>query len=62
MSIPKGNATDTQTVIVEKNEEILDIEPKLTAPIGVTINVGDSFVPMTEVLAIDKEDSVLLLK
>ncbi|MEH7811512.1 M4 family metallopeptidase, partial [Bacillus toyonensis] len=57
-----GNATDTQTVIVEKNEEILDIEPKLTAPIGVTINVGDSFVPMTEVLAIDKEDGDLTSK
>ncbi|PEN34733.1 peptidase M4, partial [Bacillus wiedmannii] len=39
-----------------------DIEPKLTVPVGVTINVGDSFVPMTEVLAIDKEDGDLTSK
>ncbi|PHC66477.1 M4 family metallopeptidase, partial [Bacillus toyonensis] len=57
-----GNATATQTVIVEENGEILDIEPKLTVPVGVTINVGDSFVPMTEVLAIDKEDGDLTSK
>ncbi|PED92087.1 peptidase M4 [Bacillus toyonensis] len=57
-----SNATATQTVIVEENGEILDIEPKLTAPVGVTINVGDSFVPMTEVLAIDKEDGDLTSK
>ena len=54
--ILKGNATATQTVIVEGNGETSDLEPKLTVPVGATIHVGDSFVPMAEVLAIDKED------
>ncbi|MGX5477953.1 M4 family metallopeptidase [Bacillus thuringiensis] len=57
-----GNATATQTVIVEKNGETSDLEPKLTVPVGATIHVGDSFVPMAEVLAIDKEDGDLTSK
>ncbi len=55
-------ATATQTVIVEGNGEISDLEPKLTVPVEATIHVGDSFVPMGEVLAIDKEDSDLTAK
>ena len=31
-------------------------------PVGATIHVGDSFVPMAEVLAIDKEDGDLTSK
>lgn len=56
------NATATQTVIVEGNGETSDLEPKLTVPVGATIHVGDSFVPMAEVLAIDKEDGDLTSK
>ena len=62
MLILKGNATATQTVIVEGNGETSDLEPKLTVPVGATIHVGDSFVPMAEVLAIDKEDGDLTSK
>ncbi|TKI07345.1 immunoglobulin-like domain-containing protein, partial [Bacillus cereus] len=39
-----------------------DLEPKLIVPVGATIHVGDSFVPMAEVLAIDKEDGDLTSK
>ncbi|KPU52647.1 bacillolysin [Bacillus wiedmannii] len=57
-----GNATATQTVIVEGNGETLDLKPTLTAPVGATIHVGDSFDPMEKVLAIDKEDGDLTSK
>ncbi|HDR7915406.1 TPA: M4 family metallopeptidase [Bacillus wiedmannii] len=57
-----GNATATQTVIVEENGEALDLNPTLTAPVGAKIHVGDSFDPMEKVLAIDKEDGDLTPK
>ncbi|MED2034686.1 M4 family metallopeptidase [Bacillus thuringiensis] len=57
-----GNATAIQTVIVEGNGEISDLEPKLTVPVGAILHVGDSSVPMAEVLAIDKEDGDLTSK
>ncbi|MCH4566140.1 M4 family metallopeptidase [Bacillus sp. ES1-5] len=57
-----GKATATQTVIVEENRETLDLKPTLTAPVGATIHVGDSFDPMEKVLAIDKEDGDLTSK
>ncbi|MEH7594275.1 immunoglobulin-like domain-containing protein [Bacillus toyonensis] len=53
------NATATQTVIVEENRETPDMEPKLTVPGGETMNVGDSFDPMTGVSATDEEDGDL---
>lgn len=57
-----GNATATQTVIVEGNGETADIKPTLTVPVATTITVGDSFDPMAKVKAIDKEDSDLTSK
>ncbi|MDO6630967.1 M4 family metallopeptidase [Bacillus thuringiensis] len=57
-----GNATAIQTVIVEGNGEISDLEPKFTVPVGAILHVGDSSVPMAEVLAIDKEDGDLTSK
>ncbi|PFB31954.1 peptidase M4 [Bacillus cereus] len=57
-----GNATATQTVIVEGNGETLDLNPTLTVPTAATIHVGDSFDPMAKVLAIDKEDGDLISK
>ncbi|KAB2357014.1 immunoglobulin-like domain-containing protein [Bacillus toyonensis] len=56
------NATATRSVIVKENEEIPDIEPKLTAPIKTTINVGDKFDPMAGVSATDKEDGDITSK
>ncbi|WP_017150232.1 immunoglobulin-like domain-containing protein [Bacillus bingmayongensis] len=56
------NATATQTVIVEENGETPDMEPKLTVPVGATINVGDKFDPMAGVSAIDKEDGDITSK
>ncbi|MDR4173897.1 immunoglobulin-like domain-containing protein [Bacillus nitratireducens] len=56
------NATATQTVIVEGNGETPDMEPKLTVPVGATINVGDKFDPMAGVAAIDKEDGDITSK
>ncbi|HHT7239845.1 M4 family metallopeptidase [Bacillus cereus] len=56
------NATATQTVIVEENGETPDMEPKLTVPVGATMNVGDSFDPMAGVSATDKEDGDLTSK
>ncbi|WP_242222635.1 immunoglobulin-like domain-containing protein [Bacillus cereus group sp. BfR-BA-01380] len=56
------NATATQSVIVEENGETPDMEPKLTVPVGATINVGDSFDPMAGVSAIDKEDGDITSK
>ncbi|WP_434683256.1 M4 family metallopeptidase [Bacillus sp. PM5] len=57
-----GNATATQTVIVEGNEETSDLNPTLTVPVAATITVGDSFDPMVKVKAIDKEDGDLTSK
>ncbi|KKZ92961.1 Bacillolysin [Bacillus wiedmannii] len=57
-----GNATATQTVIVEGNGEILDLKHTLTVPTATTIHVGDSFDPLEKVLAIDKEDGDLTSK
>ncbi|WP_395761602.1 M4 family metallopeptidase [Bacillus sp. 3G2] len=57
-----GNTTATQTVIVERNGETLDLNPTLTVPTAATIHVGDSFDPMAKVLAIDKEDGDLTSK
>ncbi|MFC9416828.1 M4 family metallopeptidase [Bacillus mobilis] len=57
-----GNATATQTVIVEGNEETLDLNPTLTVPTATAIHIGDSFEPMAKVLAIDKEDGDLTSK
>lgn len=57
-----GNATATQTVIVEGNGETADLKPTLTVPVATTITVGDSFDPMAKVKAIDKEDSNLTSK
>ncbi|RXG08882.1 DUF5011 domain-containing protein [Bacillus cereus] len=57
-----GNATATQTVIVEGNRETLDLNPTLTVPTEMTIHVGDSFDPMAKVLAMDKEDGDLTSK
>ncbi|PQZ52341.1 cell wall anchor protein [Bacillus sp. MYb209] len=56
------NATATQTVIVEENGETPDMEPKLTVPVGATINVGNKFDPMAGVSAIDKEDGDITSK
>ncbi|HDR7700270.1 TPA: DUF5011 domain-containing protein [Bacillus toyonensis] len=56
------NATATQSVIVKENEEIPDMEPKLTAPTKTTINVGDKFDPMAGVSATDKEDGDITSK
>ncbi|MBJ7961248.1 M4 family metallopeptidase [Bacillus cereus group sp. N28] len=56
------NATATQTVIVEENGETPDMEPKLTVPVGATMNVGDSFDPMAGVSATDKEGGDLTSK
>jgi LPXTG-motif cell wall-anchored protein len=56
------NATATQTVIVEENGETPDMEPKLTVPVGATMNVGDSFDPMARVSATNKEDGDLTSK
>ncbi|MDM5441672.1 DUF5011 domain-containing protein [Bacillus hominis] len=56
------NATATQSVIVKENEETPDMEPKLTVPTGVTINVGDKFNPLSGVKAIDKEDGDITSK
>ena len=36
-----GNATATQTVIVEGNGETADLKPTLTVPVATTITVGD---------------------
>ena len=49
-----GNATATQTVIVEGNGETADLKPTLTVPVATTITVGDSFDPMAKVKAIDR--------
>lgn len=57
-----GNATATQTVIVERNGEISNLNPILTAPTATTIHIGDSFDPMAKVKAIDKEDGDLTSK
>ncbi|ASI78009.1 M4 family metallopeptidase [Bacillus pacificus] len=57
-----GNATATQTVIVEGNGETSDLNPTLTVPVATTITVGDSFDPMVKVKAIDKEDGDLTFK
>ncbi|HDR7518220.1 M4 family metallopeptidase [Bacillus mobilis] len=57
-----GNTTATQTVIVERNGETLDLNPTLTVPIATTIHVGDSFDPLAKVLAMDKEDGDLTSK
>ncbi|AIY75487.1 LPXTG cell wall anchor domain protein [Bacillus cereus] len=57
-----GNTMATQTVIVERNGETLDLNPTLTVPTATTIHVGDSFDPMAKVLAIDKEDGDLTSK
>ncbi|WP_212957995.1 M4 family metallopeptidase, partial [Bacillus sanguinis] len=57
-----GNATATQTVIVEANVETSDLNPTLTVPVAATIHVGDSFDPMAKVKAIDKEDGDLTSK
>ncbi|MGN5653056.1 M4 family metallopeptidase [Bacillus sp. Brlt_9] len=57
-----GNATATQTVIVEGNGETSDLNPTLTVPVAATIHVGDSFDPMAKVKAIDKEDGDLTSK
>ncbi|MCU5376031.1 M4 family metallopeptidase [Bacillus cereus] len=57
-----GNATATQTVIVEENGETSDLNPTLTVPTAATIHIGDSFDPMAKVLAIDKEDGDLTSK
>ncbi|HHK5550792.1 peptidase M4 [Bacillus anthracis] len=57
-----GNATATQTIIVEGNGETLDLTPTLTVPTEMTIHVGDSFDPMAKVLAMDKEDGDLTSK
>ncbi|EJQ92826.1 immunoglobulin-like domain-containing protein [Bacillus cereus] len=56
------NATATRSVIVKENEEIPDMEPKLTAPTKTTINVGDKFDPMAGVKAIDNEDGDITSK
>jgi len=56
------NATATHSVIVKENEEIPDMEPKLTAPTKTTINVGDKFDPMAGVSATDKEDGDITSK
>ncbi|OSX98831.1 immunoglobulin-like domain-containing protein [Bacillus mycoides] len=56
------NATATQTVIVKENEEIPDMEPKLTVPVEATINVGDKFDSMAGVKAIDNEDGDITSK
>ncbi|SCB71485.1 immunoglobulin-like domain-containing protein [Bacillus mycoides] len=56
------NATATQTVIVEESGETPDMEPKLTVPVGATMNVGDQFDPMSGVSATDKEDGDLTSK
>ncbi|PGC78754.1 immunoglobulin-like domain-containing protein [Bacillus toyonensis] len=56
------NATATRSVIVKENEEIPDMEPKLTAPTKTTINVGDKFDPMAGVSATDKEDGDITSK
>ncbi|WP_142341958.1 immunoglobulin-like domain-containing protein, partial [Bacillus wiedmannii] len=45
-----------QTVTVKKKEETKDEAPVLKVPVKATINVGDSFAPMSGVKAIDKED------
>lgn len=57
-----GNATATQTVIVEGNGETADLNPTLTVPVATTITVGDSFDPMAKVKAIDKEEGDLTSK
>ncbi|HDX9630731.1 TPA: M4 family metallopeptidase [Bacillus cereus] len=57
-----GNATATQTVIVEGNGETSDLTPTLTVPAAATIHVGDSFDSMAKVKAIDKEDGDLTSK
>lgn len=57
-----GNATASQKVTVEGNEETLDLNPTLTVPIATTIHIGDSFDPMEKVVAIDKEDGDLTSK
>ncbi|PDZ84573.1 cell wall anchor protein [Bacillus toyonensis] len=56
------NATATRSVIVKENEEIPNMEPKLTAPTKTTINVGDKFDPMAGVSATDKEDGDITSK
>ncbi|MFB5253098.1 M60 family metallopeptidase [Bacillus mycoides] len=59
LTAPIWEATDSKPVIVEENEETSNMEPKLTVPVGATINVGDSFDPMAGVSATDKEDGDL---
>ncbi|PFN26021.1 immunoglobulin-like domain-containing protein [Bacillus cereus] len=59
LTAPIWEATDSKPVIVEENGETPDMEPKLTVPVGATINVGDSFDPMAGVSATDKEDGDL---
>ncbi|MEG7812890.1 immunoglobulin-like domain-containing protein [Bacillus paranthracis] len=56
------NATATQSVIVKENEETPDTEPKLTVPTKTTINVGDTFNPLSGVKAIDNEDGDIINK
>ncbi|MBJ7997598.1 DUF5011 domain-containing protein [Bacillus mycoides] len=56
LTAPIWQATDSKTVIVEKNGETPDMEPKLTVPVGATMNVSDQFDPMSGVSATDKED------
>ncbi|MDX6047569.1 immunoglobulin-like domain-containing protein, partial [Bacillus paranthracis] len=56
------NATATQSVIVKENEETPDMEPKLTVPTKTTINVGDTFNPLSGVKAIDNEDGDIINK
>ena len=59
LAAPIWEATDSKPVIVEENGETPDMEPKLTVPVGATMNVGDSFDPMAGVSATDKEDGDL---
>ncbi|MBJ8190383.1 DUF5011 domain-containing protein [Bacillus cereus] len=56
LTAPIWQATDSKPVIVEKNGETPDMEPKLTVPVGATMNVSDQFDPMSGVSATDKED------
>ncbi|MGF9767240.1 M4 family metallopeptidase [Bacillus albus] len=57
-----GNATATQTVIVDGNGETPDLNPTLIVPAATTIHVGDSFDPIAKAKAIDKEDGDLTSK
>ncbi|MCU5109942.1 DUF5011 domain-containing protein [Bacillus cereus] len=62
LAAPIWEATDSKPVIVEENGETPDMDPKLTVPVGATINVGDQFDPMSGVSTTDKEDGDLTSK